>query len=81
MATKDPDTREIRITVSKARYDWLRETAKNAGFNSPSRYIRGTLEQQLFEQLYLKGRFGRRNTDQIKGLVKVMKERRPTIQG
>ena len=70
--TKKRPRKEIELGVGKIEYGWLAESNKAMGFSGVKR-VGGGNRPESFEELYLRGRFGRQNAVQIKKFLNIAK--------
>ncbi len=72
--TKKRPRKEIELGVGKIEYGWLAERSNAMGFNRVKR-VGGSNRPESFEELYLRGRFGRQNAVQIKKFLNIAKNK------
>lgn len=68
--------REIRLRLNKAKWDWLSQKSRQMGRRSPNKVIEASINQGLFEDMLLKGKFGNNNSKQLKSAFNAVNDKR-----
>lgn len=73
--------REIRLNLGREEYNWLAERSKAMGFRSVKKGAGAIIDQRIFEELYLQGKFGKQNAVHIRRLFTIAKNKKAREEG